>query len=130
MIESGVVSLIKADTDLATVVGGQIYPVIVPATASYPCLSYHTMSKPPEVALDRSAQETARIQIDCWGLSYGSVKALQQKIHTLLDGFQGICPDGTDISLCVRDVEADYWESDAKVFRAMSEYLIEYPSGQ
>jgi hypothetical protein len=130
MIEAGLVSLLKSDSSISTIVGSRIYPVIVPATASYPCLSYHTMSKPPEVNLDNSAQETARIQIDCWGTSYASVKTLQAALHTLLDGYQGICPDNTDINLCTRDVEADYWESDSKTFRAMSEYLIDYPSGQ
>ena len=130
MIESGLVSLLKSDPEISALVGSRVYPVIVPATATYPCLSYHTVSKPPEVTLDKSAQETARIQIDCWGNSYSSVKALQQKLHTLLDGFLGTCPDGTDISLCTRDIEGDYWESDAKVFRCLSEYLVEYPSGQ
>ena len=130
MIESSVVSLLKGNAPLVAAIGGQVYAVIVPATATYPCISYHSMSKPPSVCIDRAAQETARIQIDCWGSSYASVKTLQQQLHSLLDGFQGKCPDNTFIDDILRDVESDYWESDAKVFRAMSEYIITYPSGQ
>lgn len=130
MIEAGLVSLIRANTDLSTIIGNQIYAVMVPQNATYPCLSYHTTSKPPVVAVDRSGQEYARIQIDCWGSSYGSVKTLQAKLRALLDGFQGTCPDGSTVVDCFRDVEADYWESDSKTFRAMCEYVIQYPSGQ
>src|SRR5664279_2049700 len=100
MIEAGLESLIRADTDLITTIGGKIYAVVVPSTATYPCLSYHTMSGPPEVNFDNTAQETVRIQIDCWASSFAAVKTLQQKLHTLLDGYQGTCPDGTVIDLC------------------------------
>jgi hypothetical protein len=80
--------------------------------------------------MDRSGNESKRVQFDCWGKTYADCKALQVALHALLDGFQGLLPDGTDVDTISRDVEADYWESDSETFRAMSEYLVQYSSGQ
>ena len=88
MIEQGIVALLKATPAIAALIGTRVYPVMVPPDATYPCLSYTTMSKPPDVNMDRSANETKRFQFDCWSSSYGSVKALQSALHALLPGGQ------------------------------------------
>lgn len=130
MIESGLVSLLRATVPITTLVGTRIYAVLVPADATYPCISYTAMGKPPAVNIDRSAEEFKRVQIDCWGRTFAEVKNIQVQLHALLDGFQGSCPDGTKVSLSTRDIEADFFESDNEMFRAMSEYIFTYPSGQ
>jgi hypothetical protein len=130
VIEAGLVSLLRSNAPLSALIGTRLYGVLVPSDAKYPCLSYTPMGKPPEVNLDKSAVETKRIQIDCWAKTYTDAKNLQVLLHALLDGYQGTCPDGTTITLSTRDVEADYFESDNETFRAMSEYLFTFPSGQ
>lgn len=134
MIESGLVSLLRVTPAITALIGTDhskdVYAVLVPPTATYPCLSYHSTSKPPEVSLDNSGQESTRIQIDCWAKSYAEVKALQVALHALLDGFKGRLPDGTLVDLSTRDVEGDYYESDNEIFRCLSEYIFTHPSGQ
>jgi hypothetical protein len=130
MIEAGIDALLRATPSVALLIPGGIFAVLVPPDAVYPCISFHTMSKPPMVNLDKSAEEATRVQIDCWAKDYISAKNIQATLHALLDGYQGTLPNGTIVNLCARDVESDYFESDDEMFRAMSEYVITFPAGQ
>src|SRR5487761_2364819 len=112
MIEAGIESLLLTAPEITSIIGTALYAVLVPPDATYPCLSYSTITRPPQVNLDKSALESKRVQIDCWAKSYPEVKVLQVTLHAALDGYQGTLPDGTIVNTCDRDIEADYFESD------------------
>lgn len=116
----------SADPTLSGLVGGCIYPVLVPTDATFPCVSYAVVSSSSEYALDGSQENWKRIQIDAWSETYATAKAIQVALHSLFDGFTGVLPDGTTVLGCFRGVEVDQFEQNARAYRALTEYAFHY----
>jgi uncharacterized protein DUF3168 len=128
MIETGLVALLETDATLAGLISGRIYPVTLPeASALYPSLTYQNVASPdPEFTFDARVTNYARIQIDAYGPSYLACKQVLAAVSSILQGYQGTLNDGTRVIWAFQSNQIDRFENDSRVYRAISEYEIEY----
>ena len=127
MLEDGIYALLSNDAALTALVGASgIYPVMIPDTASFPCLSYQVAADVSDLTLDSENISNTRVQFDVWGSVYGDCKAVVRTLRALLDGYSGTLPDGTLIKGTFRGISVDNFERDSKCFRILAEYRFIY----
>jgi hypothetical protein len=51
-IETQIVTLVKANTSLASIIGGRLYPDIAPETTEYPCIVYEVTTGEVNLSMD------------------------------------------------------------------------------
>jgi|SRR5579884_495242 len=124
MLEQGITALLNGS--IAALVGNRVYPVTIPEGAELPCLSYQVVSGASEYALDGSAETEKTIQFDAWGTTYADAKTIQKALHDLLDGYSGTLADGTQVKGTFRGLELDDFQSEARVYRSLTEYTFQY----
>ena len=126
MIEQGIQSLLSSAAAVSTLVSTRIYPVFVPQDSPLPCLSYQVVSGSSDYSVDGTAEIWKRIQFDAWGAQYADVKNIQNAVHAVLDGYNGVLPDGTLVWGAFRGLELDEFEADARIYRSMTEYSFHF----
>lgn len=132
MIETGIVELISADAGIIALIGARIYPVLVPETVTYPCLSYQVVSSVSNYTIDRKEFGQKRIQFDCWSDRYLEAESLKQALRNVLDTYSGTLNDGTRVLGTFREVEIDFFEANSGVsgnpgiYRRLCEYNFQY----
>lgn len=81
---------LQSDPEMALLVGGRIYPVIAPASASLPFITWRRQSVQREMTLSGpSRMPTATLAIDVFAESYQAVRELADRARAVLDGFHG-----------------------------------------
>ena len=126
MLESGLHSLLSADSTLSELVGTRIYPVFVPESTAFPCLSYQVVSGSSDVALDDTVVREKRIQFDAWAQTYGVSKQIESALAEILEGYSGTLEDGTTILDCVPSITLDNWEATSHIYRITAEYTLSF----
>lgn len=127
MIQAGLVSYLLADTTLRGLIGNRIYGLLMPENASvFPVIVYQDVSMATDVNLDLSAVVNKRIQFDIRGKAYPDVKNVQARLHTLLDGYTGALPDGTQVIFCEAGNDIDEYDKDALVYQAISDFIFSF----
>src|SRR5262249_816137 len=127
MIEAGIVSLLRADSQLSALLAGRIFAVVLPPeTETFPALTYQVVSGASDWSLDRSKFDEKRIQFDAWGVRYGDCKAVLKQLGIILDGFSGALPDGTRVISAFSGVTIDNFESDGRIYRSLTEFIFQF----
>jgi hypothetical protein len=125
MIQGGIVNYLLSDTILHGLIGGRIYPVIMPVNANtFPVIVYSTISASNAVNLDLTAVSFSRINFDCRGKSYADAKNVQARLHVLLDGYMGNLNDGTIVKFTESVSEIDLYDSQALIYRANTDFAF------
>lgn len=81
--------LLAAQAGVAAVVSGRIYPLVLPRlNRTYPAISYQVISDPPAAGASDGTLEArqARIQVNCWALTYAAADALADAVVAALRG--------------------------------------------
>jgi len=126
MIEQGLYDLLSSDQALSQLVGARIYPVLIPEETTYPAITYQGVTGSVKPSVDGRAYSEKSIQIDAWGNTYGDIKCVQAALHRILDGYVGTLSDGTRVLSSLRINEFDAYESDARVYRSITEYQFQF----
>jgi hypothetical protein len=93
-MEEGLLALLLASAGIAGIVGTRIYPNSLPQGVVLPAISVTVAGKQPVYADDGEAGLTsARVQVECWALSYGAAKALARAVTDALSAFDGPAGD-------------------------------------
>jgi hypothetical protein len=132
MIEQGIAQLVAANAAVQALIGNpaRFYPVLVPEDAAYPCASYQVISDTPVDLLDGTRTlQPLRMQIDTWSggpvnASYGAAKNVQAAIRSLLEGFRGQLPEGTNVAYIHVAMARDLYEQDARCYRTSTDFVI------
>jgi Protein of unknown function (DUF3168) len=135
MIEVGIVALLKADSALAGLIAGRIYPVVLPPeTTAYPCLTYQVITSSSDITIDRTKASHKIIQFDAFSGptpasssgSYLDCKSVLSAVGAVLDGYHGLLTDGTRVLFAQSTIEIDNFENDSRVYRCLCEYEFFY----
>lgn len=102
-----------------TSAGNRIYPRRLPQGVVLPAVVYSKVSTGiGYVSTGQSSLQTPRYQLDCWGASYISAKALAEELKTLLSGYAGPMGSRTVTAVFIEDERDDddpdtarYWTS-------------------
>jgi len=106
-VEQAIVQLLKADTDVAALVGTKIYPQIAPQNKVYPYIVYHLVTEIPLRHLASASNLSySRQQLDIFADTYAKAKDLAEKVFQALDGFRGLVTY-TDGSLFIQYLAKD-----------------------
>jgi hypothetical protein len=124
MIQEGIVSLLSNSVAVTALVSTRTTPVVLPPNPQYPALTYTDISFVTDSLLQGPGPNAKRVRLDCWGKSYADAKALQQAVHSVFDGFTGTLSDGTVVQETALSNEIDFFESDSRVYRCLTEYIF------
>lgn len=85
-IEQRVYDTLSNDTSITALTALRIYPVVIPETTVYPCISYQVISGREISTLnhDLPTLRFKRIQINIWAEKYPEVKALEDLVTNAL----------------------------------------------
>lgn len=110
MIESDLVTHLKADTALAALVSTRIYPMVAPQNVVKPYITYQVISDNSNQCLEGGIyQSDTRFQLDCWSTKYSEVKAVKTAVINAILGFKS----SSSISAM------DDYESETLLYRQM-----------
>lgn len=108
------------EQDLFTVLDavGSVYPVVLPQNPTLPAMTYQRISDALASHVSGASTLTqSRVQVDCWGRTYASAKALANQVITALDGYEG---DFKSIVLTTRD----FFEEGSEIYRVSVDVSI------
>lgn len=81
---------LQTDPEMALLVGGRIYPVIAPASASLPFVTWRRQSIQREMTLSGpSRMPSVTVSLDFFAETYQAVRELADRARAVLDGFRG-----------------------------------------
>lgn len=111
------------DATLAGLVGARIYPLTAPQGDAYPFVTFQVVSRTGSVALDTSSSMAAlRLQVDCYGDTFTSARAVAEAVRARLDDWRG----SGSVQLATLTNDRDQYDGDdaVRLYRAMQEYEI------
>lgn len=125
-LEEGLVTYLKANGGVAALVGTRVYPLILPQEATYPALAYMVVSDDrPQSHSGPTGLATPRIQIDCWGATYGATKLLERAVRLALEGYVGAMGSVTVRGVFL-DTAQDLFDEEAQKYRVRMDFFISY----
>lgn len=106
--EQGLATVLVSDPAVAAVVGTRVYPVIAPAAADLPFITWrrsgvqrsHTLSGP-------MGMPTVVLSLDLYAVTYEAVRELADRVRLALDGYGGSPADSLVVSNVSLDNESD-----------------------
>lgn len=106
--EQGLATVLVSDPAVAAVVGQRIYPVIAPAAADLPFITWrrsgvqrsHTLAGP-------MGMPTVVMSVDLYAVTYEAVRDLADRVRRALDGYGGSPSDSVVVDNVSLDNEAD-----------------------
>jgi len=126
-IESGIVSVLRADGTVSGIISTRIYPLKLKEGYALPALSYQRVSSVREHNIDVGpiGFAWARFQIDSWAESYTDVRSLAEAVRQCLDGYKGTMGGVNAGGICIKS-ERDLFEEGTEIYRVIQDYLIPY----
>lgn len=124
MIEQGIYSLLRNDAGVAALAGTRVFPVLLPESPTLPALTYQVVGGSSDQTFETSGYQRLRVQLDCWGESYADAVTLRAAVSKAVDGYQGPLSDGTFLLDAQTLQTADFFEQEARQYRAMLEVYL------
>lgn len=129
-IETDFVAQLKTIPALTSIVGANIFPVVLPkgvSATAQPWMTYQSVSRTQLYTLSGGSYcVRKRVVINVWSATYADVVNAQKAIWSALSGFQGTFPNGTQIHLVELVNASDSFEATALMYRSSVQLLITY----
>ena len=123
MMEAGLISLLVANNGVHALVGGRIYPLLLPETPTLPAVTYQVISTVPVYSLDGAAgAQKVRIEFNAWANTYGECKQVSAAIRTTLESYRGALTDSTFVATVAVVNSTDYYDDTARLYRVQTDY--------
>lgn len=106
--EQGLATVLVSDPAVAALIGTRIYPVIAPAAADLPFVTWrrsgilrqHTLSGP-------MGMPTVTLTVDLYATTYEAVRELADRVRLALDGYGGTPADSISVNNVSLENESD-----------------------
>jgi hypothetical protein len=118
-------------TNLTSIVGLHIYPVVLPQTAGLPAITYARITGGHDHNLKQATGAAIpTFELDCWGATYDQADQLAEAVRQKMQGFSGAM-GSTLVTSVLLDDEVDAFEpnddgSDTGLYRITLKYRIQY----
>ncbi len=123
-LETALYSRLTGYSGLSTLVSARVYPLILPQSPTYPAVTYQRIDGPRESALSAEmGLAHPRIQVDSWGKTYASAKAVATQVRGALQRHSDSGSDPVWLDTLL-DNDEDSYESDIRVYRVRADYII------
>lgn len=115
-IEQTVLAALTTGSPLPTNAGSRVYAVLMPQGIALPAISYQRISNDPLADYNGDdGLDNVRLQVDCWGATYGAVKQLGEQVRAAFESA------GMVFNL---DNDRDEFELETKLYRLSMDFLI------
>ena len=121
MIESSVVAVLLADSDVTDIVGDRITPVAVRQAADVPAITYSRQSGSRDYTFQGGVQAEVLIALSCWATTWLVARNGAEAIRVALDTFQGGAIDVASIT-----DGSDIYDPEADLFGCTVIVLVSY----
>lgn len=126
MIEQALESQLKNDVDVAAIVSTRVFPVILPATPTFPAVTYTLLTGDRTHSMDGpSGLASPSFQVDSWASTYSSVKDLASKVRIALDGLKGTVSSVEILGVFIQS-EKDLYDGTNSVYRVSSVFIFHH----
>lgn len=129
-IEEGLVYKLANTAGITALVSTRVYNLRIPQGATLPCITITRISTPRLHTHDTSGSAgTAypRIQIDAWGVTHSSVKAITNAVRAALEGYKGTITSGADtvtVQGALTDDETIEFDSETELYRSRTDWIV------
>ena len=130
-LEEGLISYLKAYTNLVSLISTRVYHLQKPQTVAYPCVTFQRIDTPRIITHDTSGATGTlarpRIQFDAWAATYASAKAITDVLRAALNGKTGTIGSGSGqvtIRSALVAAEQPTFDEVVEMFRSRSDYII------
>jgi len=128
-LEESLTTLFLATAGITNLVGTRVYGMKITQGSTFPCLTKQRISTPRLHTMDMSGSSGTlahpRFQIDVWGVSEISVKAVTDAVRAALNGKTGSLGTGAlSIRAALVEEEAPEYEPETDLYRSRSDYII------
>jgi hypothetical protein len=118
ILEQNIASVIQAQVSIAALVGTRVYPIVIPEEPTLPAICYQIVGSSSRQTLNTHGLQKIRLQIDCWGDSYGDAVTLRDAVATSLDGYEDANVQFLLLS------KSDFFDHELLQYRALIEFYI------
>lgn len=97
-------------------VGGRVYPLVMPEKGTKPAIVYTRIGSNPENTLDGGATiDQIRIQVDTYANTYAETKTISASVRSIMESasFKGTLQSDQDL-----------FEPDIKLYRVSQDYYV------
>ena len=123
-IRQALLTYLKSQPDVTALIGSRIYILSASQTVGDPHVVYSRISATRSHAkAGPSGLTESRVQFSIWSKWFREAWAVAEALRHALDGFSGIM-NGVNIRAIRSDGEADFFESDTKLYQVASDFLI------
>lgn len=106
--EQVVVDQLENDPAVAALVADRIYPVIAPASASLPFVTWRRQAVTRQMTLGGPlGMPSVSLAVDMYGETYLGVREIADKVRAVLDGFRGDSGNYISVSIVSLESESD-----------------------
>ena len=123
-LEQAIDSRLRNYAGLKALVGTRIYPLKLKQRATMPAVTYQRISGPRISAMGADpGVASPRVQIDCWGGTYASSKAVATQVRGALQRYRGTVA-AVEILAVFIESDLDIFEPDAELYRVSTDYVF------
>lgn len=129
MLEQGISDLLVADSGLAALINGRVYPVVTdPENQCLPFLTIQSMPSPrPEYGLRGEQTNYSVLQITAWGKSFAECRKVLAAADLVLNKLQGLLGDGTTrVLFAFGNSPIDHFDEMPRTFRSSTDYEFQF----
>ena len=125
-IQSDIRTYLLTQTGVTDLVGSRIYAMKSPKRATFPSLTYSTVSSVRTRSHSGdSSLTTKRIQLSCWAAKYGDCRDLVDQLVSSLESYKGLMGLTTVYSSFVEN-EIDAYDPESKLYHVPVDVKIRY----
>lgn len=118
MIEQVLFTVLSTTTGIHSLCGTRVYPVTLPEKVTLPAIDYSFIGGSSSGTQDTFGNQRYRVEINCWGDTYGDAATLRHAVISGLDQYRG------DNIFIVFIHRVDFFDYDAFSYRATAEFYI------
>jgi hypothetical protein len=121
-IETLLYTRLSGYAGLSALADARIYPMLLPQGATLPALTYQRVSGVQSYSHQGdSGLATVRMQVDCWGATYASAKAVAAQVKAALSGYTS-----SAIGRCHLGAERDLYDPETGRYRVIIDFMVGY----
>lgn len=124
LLETALVSALEDHPGLGDLIGDKIYPLMVPQGIALPAVTYRRVSgERIHAMVDDPGLASPRIQVDAWGATYASAKAVAEQVIACLQRWSG-----TVETVIIQDTyfqgDTDIYDPDTERWQISMDFII------
>jgi hypothetical protein len=118
MVETDFYTILSSPAPVQAICASRIYPLVLPEKAVLPAIHYAFVGGSSASTFDTRGSQKYRVEVSCWGGTYGDAVTLRAAVTTALDGY-----NSGRIKINFLQ-PTDFFDHDLLQYRAMAEFYL------